>query len=512
MQETSRKALEDIIRYIPSAAIPSALGVVAVAAFTRLLPPEEYGYYTLVFTTVLFVHTFAFSWINQSVIRYFERFRGADQQTLFATLILTFGTLMILTALAWYAVMQGIELQQERLRGLLMLGPPVVLIYSGGALLLSFERAARNSLKYSLLTTLNAILKLLTALLIIYGFNGRADALLLGIVAAGAIVFLPEWIRLTRRWPPLPSKFRMSILRGCASYGFPIVGMAVVNIVLSASDRYLIEYYLGSSDVGIYSAGYKITEAGVMLFVSLLMLASFPALVEAYEQTGVPRTKALMNDLLKVYLLLLIPVLVGLIMLSGDFIKAVLGAPYVAAGRVVPWIAAGAFFMGLCQYYNKSFELKEKTPLLLILFTLAASANILLNMALIPRFGITGAALSTCLSYMLALVFSIVFGAGLLRWDFPWKSALAALVGSVFMAAVLLFLPSVSSAWPSLLIKITAGAGVYAGILWAASRALGQNLAGSFFFERCLNRKPTHRPPSSDGALPPANNDPTDKL
>ena len=473
MQPATRKTFSETLRYIPAAIVPSLMGVLSLAVYTRLLPPEEYGSFALVFTTVLFVHTFAFSWINQSVIRYYERFRKTDPHHFYATLFIGYLGMILVFSLGWYAVLGWVGIQNQRLATLFHLGPPVLLLYTLGNLVLAFARVMRKSLKYSSLVTLNAVLKFLISLLIIYVMGAKADAVLLGIIAAGVIVFVPETIRLSKTWPPLPSRFRAEILSGAARYGIPLMGMAFVNIVLSASDRYLIEYLMDSTQVGIYSAGYKITESAIMVFASFMMLAFFPALVESFEKNGLQATKSLMNDLLKGFLLFMTPILFGLIAIADDFIRCILGNAYADAGAVVPWVAAGAFAMGLNQYFNKSFELKEKTSRLLLLFAVAAGANVLLNLVLIPPLGITGAAVATFAAYLLALMLSAVFGAGLIRWRFPWKTALIAAAGSTVMAAVVRMVPGLASIWGSLFLKIIIGAVVYAGFLWLVLRTSG---------------------------------------
>jgi len=62
-----------------------------------------------------------------------------------------------------------------------------------------------------------------------------------------------------------------------------------------------------------------------------------------------------------------------------------------AASGVTPWIALGSLLAGCTTYYfHQAFTLGRRTELLLLVMTVPAVANVLLNLALIPAFGVTG--------------------------------------------------------------------------------------------------------------------------
>ena len=199
--------------------------------------------------------------------------------------------------------------------------------------------------------------------------------------------------------------------------------MALISLIISASDRYLIKIILDASQVGIYAAGYKIAETGITGMVLFLSLASFPALIAAYENQGETHARDLMKDLFRIYMVLMMPATVGIFLLSEQIAQVVVGQQYLACYLVLPWIAAGKFFAGLGIYYNKSFELKEKTIILPLLYTGPAILNIVLNILLIGPLGIRGAAVATFLSYQACLAVARMAGAKYLSWEFPWPTA-----------------------------------------------------------------------------------------
>ena len=473
MNQDTGNVLKELIGFIPAAVIPSLLGFVSVAVFSRYLPPVEYGYFTLVFTTAILAHTLAFSWINQSIMRYYERYAGQQTRAFFSTCVTGFFVLIVFVVLGWLIIAGYLNAHiDRRLWGMLFFGPVIVFFYSGSNLMLAFNRAMRNSVRYSLLASTNAVLKLVVALLLIYFFRKDATAILGGIIIAGGVVFIPELVRLARRFGFGLRAFNRSMLIAFIRYGTPLVGLAMSNIILSSSDRYLIAYFLGSDAVGVYSAGYKITETAIMFLVTFLMWASFPALVSAYEKRGDAAAVALMDDLLKIYVILIFPAMIGLTILSRDVTGTLLDRRYYEAYRIIPWIASGIFLMGLSLYYSKSFGLRERTFILFLLFLLSALVNIGLNIVLIPMFGMQGAAISTMLAYLICFLLSSTVGARLLRWHFPFVIFFKVIAAGAVMGLVIHLMPDLGNAWLSLLSKILAGFVVYSGLLLTLEQKL----------------------------------------
>ena len=462
MEQNAKKTVYHLIRYIPSVVFPSLFGFIAVAVYTRLLSPQEYGYFTLAFSTSLILEILTLNWLNQSTLRYYERYGNNDAQRFYSTVLFGFYIIGTATAILTVIVLYVCgDMNGPRLRSVLFYLPLIYLCQAGCKLMLVYLRAMRKSSRYSLHMSVNAVLKLLGSLVFIYFLNLKAEGILLGFALAGAYVFLWESSRLAKQWHPSWRYFSASILKRLARFGIPLLGLAVVNLILSVSDRYLIEILQDSSQVGIYSAGYRIAETGVYGFVLFLNLAAFPVLIKVFENEGERQSKSLMRELMSFYVILLLPIVTGISLLSEEIVTVMLGRDYHAAHILLPWISCGIFFMGLGLYYAKSFELKEKTLAIPIIYAGPALLNIVLNIYLIPQLGIKGAAISTCISYFCCLFLLAVTGRKKIRWQFPWLTALKAGLASFIMGWAILILPDMAVVWRSLVVKIFLGSIIY---------------------------------------------------
>ena len=99
-----------------------------------------------------------------------------------------------------------------------------------------------------------------------------------------------------------------------------------------------------------------------------------------------------------------------------------------------------------------------------------AIVNVLLNLVLIPRMGVMGAAFATTISYGFGIVASWTLGQRALALPVPWMELGRVLVATGLMAAVVLLVPAYGGA-PELMAKASVGAMVYAVACWILNTA-----------------------------------------
>ena len=455
-----------MIRYLPSVVVPSVFGLVAVAVYTRILSPDEYGIYILILTTALFFEVFTLNWLNQSILRYYERYRKDDITTLFTTSLVIFCGVSLAVATMLLSVLHLPGAVFDRRLGEALIYLPMVYVCGAGfKFILVFLRAMRESVRYSIHMSINSAVKLAAALLFILVFAYRAEGILLGLALASGAAFLWEGMRMARRWQPAWRCFDRNLGSKMLRFGLPLLGLVLLNLILSVSDRYLLQVFTDAARVGIYSAGYRVAETGVYGIVLYLNLAAFPVLIKVFESEGESRSNDLVKDLLSFYLALLFPVVTGISVLSKEIVTVMLGPEYHSARHLLPWVSAGIAFMGLGLYYAKCFELKEKTAMIPVLYAGPALLNLLLNLWWIPRWGMQGAAVSTFVAYLACLLMLAAASRKLIRWQFPWPTAAKAAMASLVMGIGVYLISGVGSGWLSLGIKITAGAGIYLLVL-----------------------------------------------
>lgn len=186
----------------------------------------------------------------------------------------------------------------------------------------------------------------------------------------------------------------------CLTLGLPLILHNLSHIVLTSSDRMMIERFIGLEETGIYGFTYTI---GTILSTAGGAFGS--AWVPWYFQ----RLKEEKHDEIKTYsknyLDFFTLVTVGFIFISPEIVRFMGSFDYWSGKYFLPWIIFGCYFIFLYSFpVNYEFYVK-KTNYIALGTSLSAIINLVLNYIFIPKYGSFGAALTTLASYFFLFVF-----------------------------------------------------------------------------------------------------------
>ena len=194
------------------------------------------------------------------------------------------------------------------------------------------------------------------------------------------------------------------------SFAVPLIPHALSGWVLNFADRILLRTLLpGTSkevlgQIGVYSYGYSIG-----MIMNLLVHAtqkSWPQFVfSSHAELEESQAKRLFSRTSSYYLVFLCAAALVVAVFAPEILALVAGGKYQAAGPVVPIISMAYLFLGLYTVVGVGIGIKKKSKYYFIATGTGAAANVAVNLVLIPRFGILGAAFATVLAY---IVMSIV--------------------------------------------------------------------------------------------------------
>ena len=236
--------------------------------------------------------------------------------------------------------------------------------------------------------------------------------------------------------------------------------------MLILSDRYLLQYFKGAEDVGVYSVSFSVVDGSLGLLYSVLMLAAYPIIVLTWEEKGKAVTQQLIGELSRYFFILCVPVFVGISILGKDIFGLFVGEDFAESYRLVPLFAFCAVAQGLFQYVAKSFELYKKTLFLAFVFLVAGVVNIWLNVLFIPSYGYMGAGIAKTVAYVILLVLGLGVCHSFMPWLAPIRSLLRVGLATAFMAVILILLKRyLAVSLVNLVFLIGVGATVYGTLL-----------------------------------------------
>jgi O-antigen/teichoic acid export membrane protein len=422
-----------VLGYLPVNIVQGVVGLLSIVVFTRALPPDAYGVYALAFSVMSLVHTGMFLWLEASMARFYAPEAEAGRlpghfRTLygaFAVQALVFP--LVAGAILWLWPMPA------ALKIAIGAGLAAILFRSLAKLVQERRRAAGDVRAAALLdVAMSAGGFAVGAGLALAGFGGAAPLVGLGAAAAVCLIFaLPTELKQARGGLFEPVRARMY-----AAYGMPVSLSLILALALATTDRFLLAAYLNETSVGVYHAGYSLANRTLDVMFIWLGMAGGPAAIAALERGGITALRETAREQAGFMIALALPAAVGLALVARPLADVMIGVRLRAgAAEVTPWIAASAFFAGVTTYYfHTAFTLARRTGLLLAAMAIPALSNIVLCLALIPRFGLQGALWATLISYALGAVASFGLGRRALALPVPWDVLARAGVAAAVMA------------------------------------------------------------------------------
>ena len=223
-------------------------------------------------------------------------------------------------------------------------------------------------------------------------------------------------------------------------------------------DAILLGFLAGSTAVGVYSAAYRPVTVVLAIPVTYFIWL-FPALARAFASDA-RAAGALVARSLRLAAIVAPQIGVGGAFLAGPIIQFLFGPAYVASAPVLQILAWSASLVILRGTYRQAFTAAGRQRLDLACAGTATGVNVVLNVALIPTWGVLGAALATVSSELLWLTLAAFFFARRVA-PLPLVAALGPpVVAAAAMAGCLALSRAV--AWP---LRAALGLGVYGAAL-----------------------------------------------
>lgn len=460
----------DLARYLPTYVVPAIVGLFAIPIITRLFPPEVYGNYILVLSTVSIISAVASAWLSASVIRFFQEYKQNNRlEELYATTAkLALFSVIAISLIFGCALLFAQNRLPADLYSLMRIGVLVFIATSCSQVLLSFLRAKRRVLLYSSFVIWRNVAGLGFGLFLVIVFHFGIEGLLWGTFLS-LILCLPLLWKYGIGKPVFKDgHIRSKTTSEMAKYGIPVVAVNIASWVMSLSDRYLLEFFRGSYEVGLYSVSYTISEMSMFMVAMLFMQASTPIAYKIWETQGREASREFLNKLTRYYLVIGLPAAVGLSTLAKPAISVLTVPGYFPGYRIVPLVVFGVFLVGITSSFSQVLGFYKRTDIEMHCMLGAALLNIGLNFLFIPKYGYMAAAATTLIAYGADLMARIFLSRRYLAWDFPFKSLAKVMVSSAIMAAVVYPVGTslTSSTLVNLIAAICVGAGVYVLILF----------------------------------------------
>jgi O-antigen/teichoic acid export membrane protein len=263
----------------------------------------------------------------------------------------------------------------------------------------SFLMIQEKALEYTLISIVQFLLNTGFAIYFIIYLRSGADGVLSGQLISSLLIS-PFFIIFSIRNFGFKLKFRM--LKSAILFSLPALPTLLSAWILNLSDRVFIDHYINPGALGVYSLGYKIASIIVILFTAIDM--SYLPKFFKFANIGNSKNINKLVQINRIYIVILLFISFLISFFSKEVILIFFSKEFYDAHKVVMIISYGFFLSQTCSIISKNLSQSKKVTQGMYIDLSSAGLNIVLNILLIPVYGILGAAWATLLSFLFSVI------------------------------------------------------------------------------------------------------------
>lgn len=448
---TKRVGLVGMVRLITN-----IRGLILIPILTKTLGATEYGAWSQILVTISLAMPFIMLGLPSAMVRFLPAEReNKELGKGFFTVIFTIFFVSMVFALFLFLSSNSLAillLRNVSFAPIFKIASALIILEALNQASLELFRVFGQIKKYSVLIILQTFVEVgLVSFFVLSGF-GLVGAIISLLITRGVILLLSLCLIISHIGFIVPD---FSVLRPYLLFGLPLIPSVVFEIIVASSDRYVIGFFMGAAPVGIYSAAYGIGSV-ILVFLGPISCILSPTVFKSYDEEKIDEAKTYLSYSLKYFLMFSIPSVFGLSILASPLLVTLTTSEFVSLGVfIVPLVALSMILEGARAIFGEVLMLFKRTKIFGIASITAGLTNLVLNIALIPYFGIIAAAITTLISY--GLLGFIMYSVS--RKYMKFELNLSFTIKSILSSVVMGFIICVLSPIGAVMIMLTVGIG-----------------------------------------------------
>ncbi|HBB37325.1 MAG: Membrane protein involved in the export of O-antigen and teichoic acid [Candidatus Moranbacteria bacterium GW2011_GWC1_45_18] len=295
-----------------------------------------------------------------------------------------------------------------------------------------------------------------------FGFLAITSSLLFNMLASFFVVYL-----FSKKYITFSLRFDWQAWKKFLKESYPVGVSAIIVFAYFKLDTIILSILKTNADVGIYNAAYKVVE-NVAFFPAMFVGLVMP-IMSRYIFHEREKFEKVADKTFKVFLVLVVPLLVGMIFFAKNIIGLIGGAGYEDSVLVLKILAFAMAFIFFGSFFTNVIIAGNQQRKLIAILLFCAVFNITLNLYMIPRFSYKGAAVTSSLTEFLVAVLSGAACWRLLKYTPSFEKSFAIIFSGIAMGGFLYIFSNLH-----FLVRAVAGAALYFVLLWVF-RAVSTN-------------------------------------
>ncbi len=460
---TARKFTSDVVVRVGFQILNGLKGLAFLPLISRQFGAEAFAIWSQIYITVTLLTPIINLRLNDALVRYLGSSEDRARM-LAATATLTMGVSGLVVVVGWLLrhLLAAVVFADKALSDFAVLLVGMLLVRANMQWVLAYFRSLSAIRTHTAIQVVQIVGELLVLTVVPVLLGQRLElaiAVIIGVdlsILTGAILVIArrEGFSLSPDW---------SALKRLLQYSFPLIATAVLYWIVNSFDRFVIVHYRGLEDVAVYSGAYRVSQV-LKTLVQPLSFVLLPLISRLWERNKIDTALLWMSRSLEVYLVAATPAAIGLIILGPALSRLLGGGGLAAPLQLFAWLVSGVFIVGIYQIHVYLVYLHGKTSRLITVFGITGSFNVVMNLFLVPRMGIMGAAITTFFSYALQFVVLLIVIRRYPSIPVNRSRLIRVVASSLFMGGVVYLVMRLTSA--GIVSLVALGVAVYLGALF----------------------------------------------
>ncbi len=431
--------------------------VIIIIYLARILGTENYGIFTYVMSLVAIFTLFSDIGLTNILTRELTK-RTGEKKEYFST-ALVIKLLFLIGTIILIAVFAPLISKFEEAKPLIMIVAITVTLES---LRSFFYSITRSQSKMEMEAGLNIITEIITTIIVLGIFlkypniKSLAYAYMIGngIGLLITLIFVREYLT------KIFSYFRKHLVRPIIMASWPFAVMGIFSVLMTNIDSVIIAFYSNPHVLGLYAAAQRPISL-LYILPGFLSVSLFPIISKFSHGQEKEKLSALVGKSLLISLAMALPIVVGGIITAEPLINVTFGYPFIGAVLTFQILLLSLLFVFPGAIIADLILAEDKQKVFIRSSFFGALTNIILDLALIPIYGIAGSAVATIVALLVVNVILFVEIRKTITFSF-FKNIKKMITATIIMGLVTYLLKILSI--PLILILIISAL-IYFGLL-----------------------------------------------
>ncbi|MBT4824936.1 flippase [Candidatus Woesearchaeota archaeon] len=390
----------------------------------RSLTVTDYGLFFSIFSLVAFFSIFRDFGFNEALVRFIPLFKIKNEKNnlKYTMILITLITLFVSLLIVISIIILSPFIAENFLHT--SNATPIIILVAIAFFIAGGEWFFKNTFQgyqmmgiFSSMNLIRAILLLFFAFIFIIlgkGIFGVAYAYILTpivIVMVYMFIFIkkaePDFLRIKSNFK-IKEIYNNPLVKKIKDFAIPTMLGTGAMVIITYTDSIMLTFFSGVFFVGLYNVALPAANFIGQIVLPLRTII-YPLSSELWTKKEIVKLSEGIKIVYKYLFMFLLPILFIFIAFSKDIITILFGAKYVAASGPLSILCIGMFFLSFSQINYSTIGGIGKPKLNTYATIIAAISNTILNLVLIPLYGIIGAAIATSTSYLIMATISNIY-------------------------------------------------------------------------------------------------------